>query len=164
MTKIKTMSNKLLLPNRFKNIGWIIFIPSVIIGIIQASTEFNGEWLHTKVFAIANGDVLDTYRYFSVSYANVTNTVIGVCFIIGAMLVSFSKEKNEDEFIAEIRLSSLLWAVFVSYLLLLVAFIFVYGSPFLDVMVYNMFTVLLIFIIRFNYILYKNAKTVADEK
>ena len=53
-------------------------------------------------------------------------------FSSGALLVSFSKEKNEDEFITEIRLSSLLWAVCVSYTLLLVAFLFVYGSPFFE--------------------------------
>ena len=116
------------------------------------------------VFAIANDGINDNYKYFTVKDANITNTLIGSLFIIGAMLVSFSKEKNEDEFIAEIRLSSLLWAVCVSYILLLVAFLFVYGSPFLDVMVYNMFTVLIIFIIRFNYILHKNTKTGADEK
>ena len=80
------------------------------------------------------------------------------------MLVGFSKEKNEDEFISEIRLSSLLWAVWVSYMLLLIAFLLIYGSPFLEVMVYNMFTILIIFIVRFNFILYKNAKTVQDEK
>ena len=89
---------------------------------------------------------------------------VNVLFIIGAMLVSFSKEKNEDEYIAGLRLSSLLWAVFVSYVLLLAAFLLVYGSPFLDVMVYNMFTILIIFITRFNYLMYKNSKTATDEK
>ena len=73
-------------------------------------------------------------------------------------------EKNEDEYIAGLRLSSLLWAVCVSYLLLLIAFVLVYGTPFLNVMVYNMFTVLIIFIIRFNYLLHKNSKIVPDEK
>ena len=90
--------------------------------------------------------------------------MVGVPFIIGALLVSFSKEKNEDEFIAEIRLSSLLWAVWVNYILLLVSFLLVYGSPFIEVMVYNMFTTLLIFIVRFNHLLYRNRKTVPDEK
>lgn len=159
------MSNKLLLPNRYKKIGWGILIPSTILGIVLAFHEFGEGWMHAPVFAIANdGDKLDGYKYFTVSDANITNTVIGVLFLIGAMLVSFSKEKNEDEFIAEIRLSSLLWAVCVSYILLLIAFLFVYGTPFLDVMIYNMFTVLIIFIIRFNYILYKNSKTVPFEK
>jgi len=158
------MSSKLLLPNRYKKIGWVILIPSAILGIVICFHEFGADWMHAPVFAIANDGINDNYKYFTVSDANITNTVIGLLFLIGAMLVSFSKEKTEDEFIAEIRLSSLLWAVCVSYILLLIAFIFVYGAPFLDVMIYNMFTVLIIFIIRFNYILYKNVKTAPDEK
>ena len=52
----------------------------------------------------------------------------------------------------------------INYILLLLAFLFVYGTDFLIVMIYNMFTVLIIFIVRFNYILYKNSKTAPDEK
>ena len=87
-----------------------------------------------------------------------------ISFQFGALTIKAEKEKNEDEYIAGLRLSSLLWAVFVSYVLLLAAFLLVYGSPFLDVMVYNMFTILIIFITRFNYLMYKNSKTVSDEK
>jgi hypothetical protein len=158
------MSNKLLLPNRYKKIGWLILIPSTILGLISAYNEFGATWIWCRVFAIANDGKDGNYIYFSFRNTNITNTVIGALFIIGAMLVSFSKEQNEDEFIAEIRLSSLLWAVCVSYILLLIAFLLVYGSPFLDVMVYNMFTALIIFIVRFNYILYRNSKMVHDEK
>jgi hypothetical protein len=80
------------------------------------------------------------------------------------MFVGFSKEKREDEFIEKIRLSSLLWAVWVNYGLLTLGFLFFFNMAFIYVMVYNMFTVLIIFIVRFNYILYKNNKTVLDEK
>lgn len=158
------MPSKLLLPNGYKKIGWCILIPSTIVGIILAFHEFGAGWIWARIFAIANDGKDGKYLYLATRETNITNTVVGVFFIIGAMLVSFSKEKNEDEFIAEIRLSSLLWAVWVSYILLLIAFIMVYGSPFFDVMIYNMFTVLIIFIIRFNYILYRNAKTVSVEK
>lgn len=158
------MSTKLLLPNRYKKIGWAILIPATILGLLLAYNEFGAEWFWAKVFSIANEGTESHYKYFSFRYTNITNTVIGSLFIIGALMVSFSKEKNEDEFIAELRLSSLLWAVCVSYILLLIAFMLVYGTPFLDVMVYNMFTVLIIFIIRFNYLMYKNSKTATDEK
>jgi len=158
------MTPKLLLPNRFKTIGWVILIPATIAGILLRYYDFDANWMHARVFAIASDGFLANAKYFGLVDANITNTVVGSVFIIGAMLVSFSKEKTEDEFIAKLRLSSLLWAVCVSYLLLLVAFIFVYGSPFLDVMVYNMFTVLIIFIVRFNYILFKNSKSIPDEK
>jgi small-conductance mechanosensitive channel len=158
------MATQLLLPNRYKKIGWIILIPATIMGIILCSTGFDDYQINAKVFAIFSDGLLSNFHSFKLVTTNITNTVIGVLFIAGALTVSFSKEKNEDEYIAELRLSSLLWAVCVSYILLLMAFLFVYGTPFLNVMVYNMFTVLIIFIVRFNYTLYKNSKTVADEK
>lgn len=158
------MSNKLLLPNKFKLIGWCILVPATILGIILTITGFEANWLNAKVFAIFNDVVFGDSQSFTFIKTNVTNTVVGILFIIGAMFVGFSKEKREDEFIAKLRLSSLLWAVWVNYVLLFLAFLFVYSTSFLTVMIYNMFTVLLIFIVRFNYILKKNSKVVVDEK
>ena len=158
------MTNKLLLPHKYKALGWYILIPSTIIGIILLISEFQTFSLETKVFALMNEELLENTTYFSIISKNVVPTAIGVLFIIGALLVSFSKEKLEDEFIAEIRQSSLLWAVLVNYILLLLAFIFIYGLAFMNVMIYNMFTILIIFIIRFNYILYKSSKEMPNEK
>ncbi len=158
------MKNNLLLPNKYKKIGWYILIPSTVLGIFISLTGFETEWLNVKVFAILYDRIFDESKMFSFVKADITNTVTGVLFLIGAMLVGFSKEKTEDEFISELRLSSLLWSVWINYVLLFFAFIFIYGIPFFTVMVYNMFTVMIIFIARFNYILYKNSKLMSDEK
>ncbi|WP_462255315.1 hypothetical protein [Ferruginibacter sp.] len=158
------MTTQLLLSHRYKKIGWFIFIPATILGLILASGRFDTTWIRARVFAIANDGSALHSEYFNFADTDITNTVIGALFIIGAMLVSFSKEKNEDEFIANVRLSSLLWAVCVNYILLLFCFVFVYGTSFLSIMLYNMFTVLIIFIIRFNYLMYKNSKRAFDEK
>ena len=164
MPKLFIMSNKLLLPNRYKIIGWYIFIPAAILGIILLFTDFESFPINAKVFAVFNEELLGKGGSFSIIQTNITPTVVGILFIMGAMLVSFSREKTEDEFIARLRQSSLLWAVFVNYVLLLIAFAFIYGMAFLDVMIYNMFTILIIFIIRFNYILYRNSKEMPNEK
>ena len=158
------MTNKLLLPNRFKKIGWFILIPAFIAGVILSITGYEANWLQTNVFAIVNNEFFGNALYFQFVEINITNTAVGVLFLGGAMLVAFSKEKTEDEFIVNIRLTSLLWALLVNNILLLIAFVFIYGTTFFSVMVYNMFTVLIIFILRFNYLLYKNSKTVIDEK
>lgn len=158
------MKTTLLLPHRFKKIGWVIFIPAVLAGLALCVMDFDAKWLTTKVFAIWNDELLGKSHFFTFIKTDVTNTLVGALFITGGMLVGFSREKNEDEYIAGLRLSSLLWAVCVSYVLLLLAFLFVYGGAFLNVMVYNMFTVLIIFIARFNYLLYRNNKSVPDEK
>ncbi len=145
-------------------IGWCLLIPATILGIILSIIGIDAMPLHAKVFAIFNEKILEESQFFSFIDTNVTNTVVGILFIVGAIFVGFSKEKREDEFIAKLRLSSLLWAVFVNYILLLLSFAFVYGIAFINVMMYNMFTVMIIFIFRFNYILYKNSKSVSDEK
>lgn len=159
------MSNNLLLSNKYKKIGWIIFFPSLILGLSFVFFGSEPGWLNAKMPSIFSSDLFfEERKFFSIVTVNLTNTIIGVMFIIGCLLVGFTKEKNEDEFIAKIRLSSLLWAVLVNYSLLIIAFVFIYDIAFLSVMIYNMFTVLILFIFRFNYILYKNSKSVSYEK
>ena len=134
------------------------------------ATDFESSWLTTTVFSFFGDDTFinnsgtSGSQNFTFITADVTNSLVGILFIIGALMVSFSKEKREDEFIANLRLSSLLWSVWVNYILLLIAFLFIWNFDFLSVMVYNMFTILIIFIIRFNYLLYRSSKSMSDDK
>lgn len=157
------MENKLLLPNKFKKPGWFIMIPAMIAGVFLSIHGYEADWLNVKVFALFNND-LSGFRFCEFIEDNITNEIVGLLFLTGAFLVAFSKEKKEDEFIANLRLSSLLWAVCVNYVLLFLTFIFVYGLSFYSMMIYNMFTVLIFFIVRFNYILYRNSKFLQLEK
>src|SRR3954470_16492627 len=126
------MTKKLLLPHRYKQIGWYLLVPATILGILLAVNDFTADWLYAKVLSIYVDEIIGhSSRTFAIVDADISNTAVGVLFIIGALLVGFSKEKAEDEFITELRLSSLLWAVWVSYGLLLFAFLFIYGSAFL---------------------------------
>lgn len=154
------MSKSLLFPGKYKKIGWFILIPSFLLGFCLIVTGYEPTFLEGEMISIFPS--VSNSKYFGIVNVNFANTIVGLSFIIGALLVGFSMEKNEDEFISKIRLSSLLWAVFVNYVLLLLAFIFVYSTAFLNVMIYNMFTVLLIFIVRFNYILFKNSKSLSN--
>ena len=157
------MTNKLLLPHKYKAIGWYILVPATILGISILS-EWESFEIKTKVFALFYEGIIGKRTSFSVIHTNITPTAVGILFLIGALLISFSKEKTEDEFIARLRQSSLLWAVLVNYILLLLSFAFIYGVAFLNVMLYNMFTILIIFILRFNYILYRSSKEMPNEK
>ena len=161
------MSQALLLPHRYKKIGWIILIPATILGIYVIAKDFSADLIQAKVFSFFSINLSLNKQYnapFSLIYVDVTNTLAGILFLIGSIFVGFSKEKKEDEFIEKLRLSSLLWAVWVSNILLLIGFLFFYDLSFLYIMIYNMFTVQIIFIARFNFILYQNRKGVADEK
>ncbi len=158
------MKTKLLFPNKFKRIGWIILVPSAILGILIMFFDFKLKLLNVKVFAIISDEFTSPVSFFRIIKNNITDEIIGILFIIGAILVAFSKEKYEDEFIAKIRLESLVWATYVSYFILIICVLFVYGFSFFTVMVFNMFTILIFFIIRFYYMLYKSNKSMSYEK
>jgi hypothetical protein len=159
------MLKQILLPNQFKLIGWILLIPSAILGFFLMLTDLESKLtIKSKVFALYNDEILGDKNHFGIISTDITITLVGVVFILGAMMVGFSKEKHEDEYIAKLRLSSLMWAVWVNYVLLLLSFIFIYGMGFFHVMIYNMFTVLIIFIGRFNIKLFINRMIPADEK
>jgi hypothetical protein len=140
------MNTSLLIPNKYKKIGWFIFIPSLIFGLCLLIFQFDSNFIEIKTYSQA---------------IKLDNTITGILIIIGGLLVAFSKEKNEDEYISNLRLSSLLWAVFVNYFILVIAFIFLYDLAFLNVMVCNMFTILIIFIGRFYYILYQSKESLS---
>lgn len=158
------MKRKLLLPHKYKAIGWIIFIPAVVLGIVSSFYDFHDLGIKVNVFAIQYDEIFGDQKIFTMVKTDITNTILGVLLIVGGLFVAFSREREEDEFIASLRLNSLLWAVLLNYLILLFCFLFIYGLSFLNVMAYNMFTTLVIFIARFHFLLYRNSKFKSDEK
>ena len=150
------MKTRNLLPYRFKKIGWILFVPALFLGIYYLVTDFEPEFLNIQVFTVINEEIMSDSEYFTMMGNNVIDEIIGLLLIFGMAFIAMSKQKNEDEFISKIRVESLLWATYVNYAILVLAIILVYGFSFFWVLVFNMFTVLLFFIIRFNWALYKS--------
>jgi len=148
------MKSKLLLPYKAKWIGLALFLPAFIIGI--AFTIFNYE-LPFLTVELKSWMMLfkETDGLFKSTTNNLTDEIALTFSVIGLLLMAFSSEKTEDEFIQKTRLESLQWAVLVSYLLLLVSTWFIYGTPFFIAMITNMLTVLIIFNIRFHWLLMK---------
>jgi len=158
------MKTNLLLPNQFKRIGWYILIPTAILGLLIIFFDFEFGLLKIKVFSIFSSGILKPGTFFETTKNNITDEIAAILFIIGAIFVAFSKEKYEDEFIAKNRLESLVWATYINYAVLLFCIIFFYELEFLTVMVLNMFTILIFFIIRFYYVIYKSKKAMSHEK
>lgn len=158
------MKTNYLFPNRFKKIGWLLFIPGIILGIVFLIYESDISLFDISVFAIAEEAILSDTTYFSILRNNVLDEITSLLLIIGALLIAFSKEKSEDEFISKIRLESLVWATYMNYVILILAIIFVFNMTFFWVLVFNMFTLLVFFLVRFNWALYKSKNQIRDEE
>ena len=141
-----------LLPHVCQKIGLIGIFPFLALGIAYLGWDYSVPWLsyHSNI----------THGIDFSSNTNFTDEVAAVGTIVSLMLIAFSKEKIEDEAIQFFRLASLQWAVIVNYVVLVICILSLYGGIFFSVMTYNMFTVLIIFIIRFRFVLFQHNKSV----
>lgn len=162
--KFLKLTTNYLLPNRYKFIGWIVLIPSLLLGIIYLIFQLEADFFSISVFAFFDNPLFHDPGFFKIIENNILDEIIAVLILIGAIFVAFSKEKHEDEYISKIRLESLVWATYFNYAVLLLALIFVYNLVFFWVLVFNIFTILFFFIIRFNWALKKSKKFPVDEK
>ena len=140
-----------LFPHPYKRIGLMLLIPLMIAGWFIINFDVEPEFLDFEVPALFVDEIFGDKFMFGLTENNILNEIIGVALIICFLMVAFSKEKQEDELIEKIRLDSLVWATYANYAVLLFSMLFVFGMSFFWVMICNMFTILLFFIIRFNW-------------
>lgn len=145
------MKTGFLFPHRYRLLGWVVFVPALVLGLahMYGQLELDFLFIHLKPgswpVAIEN---------------NLTDEVAALGMIAGLMLIGFSKEKVEDEMVSRLRLDALQWSVYVNYLVLSLCILFVYGEGFFEVMTYNLFTVLLVFVVRFRWLMARNSRSI----
>lgn len=154
------MKVKYLLPARFKKIGWLLLLPCLALGIPTVILDLEPEFLYLNVLELRlNGFSGDT-ELIELTKNNVLNEILAILTIIGGLIVAFSQELDEDELIANMRLRSLVWAIYWNYGILACAFLLVYDLSFFLVMEFNMFTPLILFIAKFNWQIRKFRKAI----
>jgi hypothetical protein len=141
------MQSALLVPHKYKKIGTVILVLSLALGILVRFRDFQLDFL--TLVKSKPGALFDDKKI------NLTDEFALSGIILGLLFIAFAKEKREDEFISRTRLESWQWAVLINYILLLLATWAVHGLAYIDVMMYNMLTIPIIFIVRFHYVMYK---------
>ena len=122
------------LPNKpYRSIWKIVSLLSIVMLVIGVANK--------------NAQLSDSVTSFS--YLGVT---------IGLMLWAFSHQKIDDEMVMQQRLESLQLAVYFNYAILLLATLIVYSIDYLFVLMFAQVSLLLFFIIRMEFVNYKNNK------
>ena len=150
------MKNKLLLPIHFRKIGWIIFVITTITFLCAMKYEWEPSILQ-YTYTDNNGR--------GSTGTNLLKEIIFTSWMIGLMMIAFSKVKNEDEYIAYLRLSSWQYSVFASLMISVVGTWCIYGMNYLMFSALNMLTAPLAFIVIFNVTIYRTSeRNIIDEK
>lgn len=103
-------------------------------------------------------ELLPKNDFFAFKRVNLLVSIILLTNIVGGVIFGFSKEKVEDEYIGKLRLHSLAWAILINYFALALACIFVFGFSFFWIVLFNMFTPLWLYILRFRWLIFRNQK------
>ena len=153
------MKIKYLFPNKYKSIGWVVLIPSLILGLIITMFNIEPAFLDWRVPTIFMDEFMGEKKLLAMTENNVLNELVGVLIIVSGLLVAFSKEKIEDELISKIRLESLTMSLFISYGLVILSTFLIYNLSYMYVLVFNLFIILILFNLIFRYRLYEHYKS-----
>lgn len=137
--KLDIMKPTFLFPYWTRYLGWVLVLAHVPVMMIGKNYGLDG-------------DHSDNNSLFSGPHLLFIGTAL--LMAIGLFLVAFSRERIEDEQIAQLRLDSLRWAVFVNYIVLILCLVFFNDEH--HILLLNLWIPLLFFIIRFQWKLFQN--------
>lgn len=140
---MKTMR---LLPVTWKWPGAILSILGLALGFAAELGEFSFSWL--KFIVREKNSFLDTAE------EDFTNEVALTLTIVGLLILAFTRERDEDERVRLIRLEAFRWSILVNFIIVLIGNWVLYGGSFFWLMTFNLFTPLVVFLLRFYYVLY----------
>jgi hypothetical protein len=147
-----------LLPNRFKIVGWVLLLPFTVLGLMRLINyeKIELSWLE---YSRDGADFLNGGDWlFNLRYNNFTDELISLGLLLGLALVAFARTRTEDEWTIHLRLSAWLWSIIANTMVVTLSITLIYNGMFLTVMAVNLFSVLFLFIVRFEYLLWRERR------
>jgi hypothetical protein len=142
--------NNQLLSFRWKWTGGLLVLSGLAGLVFYVWFDFR---LMIPVFAILSS-FFET-KTFSVIRTNAADELIMLSLITGFFLLAFSKEKSETERLAELRIRSWGRAIRVNTALLVFSVLFFYGNAFLTILLVNLISCFIFYLVFFHVSKYK---------
>lgn len=144
------MKHCFLLPYGFKWAGWVLLLSSLLLGGWIVATDFDPQSSELLSSLQLEGTLINNYA------------VIGLW--LGAIFVGCSKERVEDEMITRIRLNALMIGFYLQAIFIIIATFVCNSLDYLEVMLYNLVTYPLIFVVIYRWMLRSALMGMSDEE
>jgi hypothetical protein len=135
----------MLLPYRWKWAGIFLALTGIVLAVMYLFFEFS---FTIPVFALFSS-FIET-KVCTTFQTNFADELILFLLITGFGLLLFSKEKQETEILDKLRFQAIFKAMLTNTVCLLFSILFIYGSGFLAVMIFNLISVPFIYLLFFN--------------
>jgi hypothetical protein len=147
------MKSRFLFPHKWRLVGYLCFAADLAFAIVLKLLHPEG-YVYADLHPVpGSGHKLQPDIIIDQGMSWHDDIVI-LLIIFGLLLIAFSKEKFEDEQITQLRLDSLQWAIHLNYGIFIVCVIFFNGLHFIPVVIFNVVTPLVFFIVRFQWKIY----------
>lgn len=159
------MRNSYLFPYKWKVVSCVVFV--IMVGLFFSdiiwSIDYNFNFLDVRMPAITSKPLFGERSFFTMQDTNLTYPFFITLLIASGLVYGFSKERQEDEMISELRKESLIWAVYANYTVLLLSLFLLFDFDMIGLIIINVFTLLIFFILRFEWKKYQLQKSSYEE-
>lgn len=138
-----------LFPYELKYAAWILLIIGLVMAYLVSFDNFMPEYLNVPVFAIYSAYIKKTVM--GITQTNLSDEIAVIFMLTGLALLIFSKQKNEKSFYNELRAKSMFLAVIINTLSIILLTLLVFGLGYIKIVFINIFSLLIIYLIVFNF-------------
>jgi uncharacterized membrane protein (DUF485 family) len=124
-----------------------LLVPGLALGYFWGFAGFKPEWLSVPVFAVYS-QYLKTVT-FAMSRTNLADELAGILILAGALWLFCTKEKHETPQTELLRYKALFYSVILNSVFLLFGILFIFGIGFIDLLIVNLFSQLIFFLVIF---------------
>ena len=147
------MKKNFLLPHLYWKIGWMMLIPFLVMCGVEL---FGSAPVIKMTVPYIFSDTVSKNEWFGIMHREDMYMEIWIIgLFLSLLFIAFSKEKQEDEMIMQVRLQSLLFALWVTSICSIVETLFIFGLIYAYSLWASLFVFLIIFIVKFRYELYQ---------
>jgi hypothetical protein len=134
----------MLLPYRYKITGVVLVLCGLVMTVLYFTVNFRFELPVIALFS----SYVET-KFLTTFKTNFADELILLTLLTGFLLVSFSSEKNEEDYFARLRYKAIIRTVIINSAILLFSILFIYGGGFMGVVIMNIYTPFIIYIVTF---------------
>lgn len=150
------MKKSYLLPVGFKKVGLWMVVPFLVLCVLclcGVMDNVNLSVLTTKMPAL-----VDYSGWFTMNETNLIDEIAMLGLLASLVFIALSREQDEDEMTAHIRMQSFVWSTWATSVVLALGILFVYDLEFLTFMFLAMYLYLMLYIVKFNLAMHRERK------
>lgn len=137
-------------PHRYRYLGWILILAGIVLTIFYVNFDFR---LTMPVFAVFSHFM--EMKFFTSYNTNVADELLLICLLAGFFILVYSKDKEPSALKEQVKGNVLFRSFFYNNVFLLFSILFIYGQGFFVVLVLNMFSTFIIYLVLYRHAMYK---------